>query len=700
MKIIHDYPYQVTEIENIYIPLKDGTKLAARIWLPNIQSNEKIPAILEYLPYRKRDGTAVRDALTHPWFAGHGYACIRVDIRGNGESEGLMHDEYLLQEQLDALEVIDWITRQEWSNQKVGMMGISWGGFNGLQVAAHQPEALKAIITICSTDDRYRDDIHYKGGNLLCENMGWASTMLSFSAATPDPLLLPEKWRDMWLQRLDNMPLLTKNWLEHQTRDQYWQHGSICENYGNIKAAVLAIGAWGDAYRNTVSRMMEHLPGPKKAIIGPWIHKYPHFAVPAPAIDFLSEAKKWWDYWLKGIDNNVMAEPMCRYYLQDALPPQPSYTERPGFWAELNSWPNDAIEWTPFYLTDNAPASEALKPSTFPHFPDITEIPAKILSQTKRPLKIPQIIASPNTIGAHQGRYCAIWFGPDGPTDQRRDDGLSLTFDSAILNKPLSLLGNPKITLRLKNAKTCGQIFVRLNALAPDGSSQQISYGALNLAMKEDFSDIDPSWQEKERDITISLDHIGYNIPKGYQLRVALSTGSFPLLWPAKEQAEITLLEGLQTIWLPIFKGKMVENPFGEPQASQPVNLETIRESTPRRQIIEDVMTGRITTQINDDLGHVKFVDYNYEVDQTCEEIYSILPNDPLSASANITWNYQVSRDQWQVHVVSKMKVTADDHYFYIKASQLAYENLDRHDDTTKSLVHEKHWDEKVIRLS
>ena len=131
---------------------------------PRMPRQDPVPALLEYLPYRKRDGTHVRDALTHPYFAGHGYAAIRVDMRGNGDSDGLMLDEYAKQEQDDALEVIAWLAKQTWCTGKVGMFGISWGGFNALQVAARKPPALKAIVTICSTDDRYEDDIHYKGG--------------------------------------------------------------------------------------------------------------------------------------------------------------------------------------------------------------------------------------------------------------------------------------------------------------------------------------------------------------------------------------------------------------------------------------------------------------------------------------------------------------------------------------------------------
>src|SRR5262249_41425653 len=155
MKTVGQFPRRVVEQENVLIPLADGTRLAARVWMPEDAADKPVPAILEYLPYRKRDGTIVRDALTHPYFAGHGYACLRVDMRGNGESEGIMLDEYAPQEQADALEVIAWIRQQPWCTGRVGMMGISWGGFNGLQVAALKPEGLRAIITLCSTDDRY-----------------------------------------------------------------------------------------------------------------------------------------------------------------------------------------------------------------------------------------------------------------------------------------------------------------------------------------------------------------------------------------------------------------------------------------------------------------------------------------------------------------------------------------------------------------
>ena len=170
--------FKVEEIEHLTIEMPDGIKLSAKVWKPISKKSERFPVVLEYIPYRKRDGTHVRDALTHPYFCERGYVCMRVDLRGNGDSEGLLFDEYTETELSDAEHIIDWASKQSWSNGNIGMMGISWGGFNSLQVAFRRPKALKAIITLCSTVDRYTDDIHYKGGCLLNENLGWGATML------------------------------------------------------------------------------------------------------------------------------------------------------------------------------------------------------------------------------------------------------------------------------------------------------------------------------------------------------------------------------------------------------------------------------------------------------------------------------------------------------------------------------------------
>ena len=329
MKTISEFPHKTKVIDGVFIPLVDGIKLAAKIWLPEDADINPVPAILEYLPYRYQDGTADRDALTHPYFAGHGYASVRVDMRGSGNSEGILLGEYLKQEQDDALEVIDWITQQQWCSGEIGMIGISWGGFNGLQIAARRPAALKAIVTICSTDDRYADDIHYMGGAMLLDNIAWSTYMFSINTTPPDPELHGDGWQDIWRERLTKSGLWLEDWLEHQHRDEFYKHGSVCENYDDIECAVYAVGGWADGYSNSVFRLMSNLSAPFKGLIGPWAHKYPHFASPGPAIGFLQECLRWWDQWLKGSDTGIMNEPKLRCWTQDTIAPKTRYDYRP-----------------------------------------------------------------------------------------------------------------------------------------------------------------------------------------------------------------------------------------------------------------------------------------------------------------------------------------------------------------------------------
>src|SRR5258708_3587167 len=307
------------EIENVWIPLKDGTRVAARRWLQGDAGPKPVPALLEYLPCRKRDGTAERDSLTHPWFADHGYASVRVDIRGSGESEGVCTDEYSQQELDDGVDVIAWLAAQPWCSGAVGMFGISWGGFNALQIAALRPPALKAIDTVCSTDGRYADDVHYMGGAKLDAGFGWASFFFSDMCHPPDPALVGERWKAMWLERLAALPLFLERWLTHQRRDDYWRHGSVCEDYGAIQCAVFAVGGWTAGYPNSTRRRREHPAAPRRGLMGRGPHAYPHSARPGPRVGFLQEMRRWWDHWRKGRDPGVMDEPMLRAWMTESV---------------------------------------------------------------------------------------------------------------------------------------------------------------------------------------------------------------------------------------------------------------------------------------------------------------------------------------------------------------------------------------------
>ena len=638
----------ITENPDLGITLSDGCRLSARTWIPDDAHDDPVPVILEYLPYRKRDGTTARDALTHPYMAKRGYACIRVDMRGNGDSEGLMEDEYTQQELDDAVEVISWLAAQPWCNGHVGMMGISWGGFNALQVAAMQPEPLKAIITLCSTVDRYADDIHYKGGCLLNENLGWGATMWSYSSRAPDPELVGDKWREMWLDRLEAEPFLPALWLRHQVRDGYWQHGSVCEDFAAIKAATLAVGGWGDAYKNAVPQIVDRLSAPAKGIVGPWVHKYPHFAVPEPRIGFLQEALRWWDRWLKGIDNGAQDDPAYRAYVMDGVRPKRWYTERPGRWVAEDRSATGDIPVQTLHLTGAG------------------------LSDTAGSLKTP--IRSPHHCGMGTGEYCAIWLGPELPGDQREDDALSACFDSAPLEADTDIVGAPRLRLRLSADKPQAQIAVRLNHVHPDGASTRITYGVLNLAHRDSHATPEPLEPGKTYYITVDLDHIAYRVPQGHALRVAVSSSYWPLIWPSPETAELTLVEGALDLPVRDTAGGD-EWAFPPPDADEPWQVETLREGGNKRVIETDLATGEVHLVIEDDFGKVADSDHGLIGGTIARERWSIHPDDPLSARGACHWTDEMGRGDWQLRTETTCEMWSDATRFHLRARIEAYEN-------------------------
>jgi hypothetical protein len=269
MRYVDSLPHQVRQDEHVWVPLPDGTRLAARIWRPVDSDAEPVPGILEYIPYRQRDLSSSRDAIHHPYMAGHGYACVRVDIRGTGNSEGVLLDEYTDQEQQDAEEVLAWLAAQPWCDGRTGMMGISWGGFAALQVAARRPPSLGAVVACSFTDERYEDDMHYMGGCLLSDNLSEAGTMFAHATCPPDPAVVGDAWRDMWLERLRAAEPWARKWLRHQRRGDYWRRASVREDYSAVQVPVFAVSGWADGYSNAVFRVLANLDVPRKGLIGP-----------------------------------------------------------------------------------------------------------------------------------------------------------------------------------------------------------------------------------------------------------------------------------------------------------------------------------------------------------------------------------------------------------------------------------------------
>ena len=623
--IVSAFPRAVRVIEHTLIPLHDGTTLAARIWLPEDAESRPVPAILEYLPYRKRDGTYERDAMTHPYLAGHGYAGVRVDIRGSGESGGLLFDEYTRQEQDDALEVIAWLAAQPLCSGAVGMMGISWGGFNALQVAARRPTALQAIVTICSTDDRYRDDVHYMGGTLLTAGLDWASFFFTSMCHPPDPALVGDRCRSMWLQRLEHVPLFLEGWLRHQRRDDFWRWGSVCEDYTAIQCPVYAVGGWTDGYKNAIPRLLEHLSVPRKGLIGPWAHAYPHFALPGPQIGFLQEILRWWDHWLKGIDTGVMDEPMLRAWMTESVEPASRHQVLPGRWVAERAWPPTASARHRLFLTD-----AGLRP--------------------EGALETPRPMCSLQTVGKRAGEWCPFGLSPDQASDQREDDARSLVFESTPLVAPIEILGAATVALDIASDEPIANLAVRLCDVRPSGSSLRVSYGVLNLTHRDGHATPAPLVAGQRYQVRIQLNDAGAVFPAGHRIRLALSTTYWPMIWPAPAKPTLTVFGGMLDLPIRSPKGIDALPPLPGPEMAPPERPTVLGP------------------------GRVYLDRIGLELGSESRSTFHVEGDDPLSAFAEMSMTETVARDTWRVRVETVMRLSCTKDAFLLQATLRAHE--------------------------
>ncbi|PRY69781.1 CocE/NonD family hydrolase [Halomonas ventosae] len=673
MRIVNDFPRRIME-EETWIPLPDGSRLAARIWRPVDAELHPVPAILEYLPYRKRDLTAERDVQSHPYWAGHGYAGVRVDIRGTGESDGVLTDEYLPSELEDGLAILAWLEAQPWCTGDVGMIGISWGGFNGLQIAALQPPQLKAVITLCFTDDRYADDIHHMGGCLLADNLSWASTMFDGNACPPDPELVGERWREMWLERLDGSGLWLTQWLEHQRRDAYWKHGSVCEDYSAIRCPVYAVSGWADGYCNAVFRVLEGLSVPRKGLVGPWAHKYPHLGVPGPAIGFLQESLRWWDQWLKGVDTGIMDEPMLRVWMQESMPPSARYEERPGRWVAESDWPSPNIQAEAFRLTeghDLLPEGEG------------GEEDEAVLD-----------IRSPLSVGLYAGKWCSYNAPPDLPHDQRDEDGGSLIFQTPRLEAPLEICGSPLVELELAADQPVAMVAVRLSDIAEDDKATRVSYGLLNLTHRDSDEHPEPLEPGRRYRVRIPLKHIAQQFPAGHAIRLALSTSYWPLAWPSPQPVRLTILPGRCRLVLPRREPRPAEEAalpaFGEPEGAPALAKTLLQPTQETWQVIRDLANDRTTLEVVNDEGRYRIDDIDLEIAASVTERYSYAYGSYDSVSGWTEWQRSFKRGDWEVSTLTRTLLTSDADNFRIRATLDAWEGDTR--------IYARTWDETIPR--
>jgi uncharacterized protein len=653
--LVTEFP-RAAETREEWIELSDGCRLFARIVLPVDAEEDPVPAVLEFLPYRLTDGTAHRDATHHPYWAGHGYAGVRVDMRGSGNSEGVLEDEYLPQEQQDACEVIAWLAARPWCAGTVGMYGKSWGGFNALQVAAHRPPALKAVVSAYFTDDRYADDVHYMGGCVLAhEALSWSSYMLGLGALPPDPRYVGDGWRERWRQRLRDQPVFLETWLRHQRRDAFWRQGSICEDFGALDCGVLLVGGWADGYTNGVDRALAGLDAagvPVRGLVGPWSHNWPEVSEPGPRIGFLQEAVRWWDHWLKGADNGAMDVPKLRAWIQEPIVPAVRQAMRPGRWVSETAWPSPHIGERRLFASDDGGLVAA------------APAPARR-----------RFVGDP-LAGADAGAWCPYGRPTDFPPDQRGEDGRSLSFTSPPLGEPLEILGRPTMTVELSVDRPRALLAARLCDVSPEGRSLLVSRGLINLTHRDGHDRVVDLVAGEPVSVGFPLDFAGHRFAPGHRVRVSLSPTYWPFAWPSPEEVTLEVALGPGThLTLPVRDPGAGDGPaasFAAPERAAPAPGDTRTEED--RTLTRSAATGEIrSTVLTDERNFLR--DGGLSFGERQESTHTLREGDPLSARLDYRAEHHLERDGWSVRVEVRTSVSGDADTFLVTADLDAYED-------------------------
>lgn len=514
-----------------WIPLSDGVRLAASLFRPD--QGGPWPAILEALPYRKDDQTASYVPEYRRLRDEGGYAVVRVDLRGTGSSDGLATDEYPEQEQRDLCEVVAWMAEQDWCTGAVGMYGASYSGFNAIQVAMERPPALRAIVAIYATDDRYHDDVHYMGGaRRALDLVDYPTYMVAMNALPPVPSVYGEGWREAWRRRAEEHEPWLLRWVEEQLDGPYWRHGSLRPRYDAIACPVMLIGGWADGYRNSTLRVMRDLRVPRKLLMGPWSHRAAEASLPGPRIDWVPAMLRWWDRWLKDEDNGVDREPPISLYVRHATKPEPDLDEVAGAWRFEDAWPTARERARRLNLAEaSGPGGSHGGRDELPVRPDV---------------------------GAMGSISCAGHLPYGQPVDQRPDEAHSLVYDWPV-EEDTEVLGYPAFEVTVRSSAPVAFVSAKLCDVFPDGTSAMISRGLLNLTHRDSHERPEALVPGEPYPVSVDLDATSWVFPAGHRIRLDVAGTDWPNAWSPPEPVTLTVERADSALVLPVLE------PAGEP---------------------------------------------------------------------------------------------------------------------------------------
>ena len=567
---------------DVAIPARDGIRLSANVWRPTgSTAPARVPAILELIPYGKDNWRRNADVAHGEYWAARGYAFCRLDVRGTGSSGGIALDEYTAAETLDGYDAVEWLAAQPWCDGNVGMWGISYGGFTSIQVAKLRPPHLRAIAPLYATDDRYLDDVHLRGGCMVVSELSqYAVSQLAMNAMPPDADFWGPDWKPRWRERLDRTPPWLLTWLRNQVDGPYWRQGSLAPEYDAIDAAIFHIAGWNDSYVDPAFRMQERCVGSRsrRTLVGNWVHSYPSDAYPGPNLDWLHELTRFFDRHLKGVANGWDEEPGLIWFERDFAPPEPFPRQWPGRWRAAESFPARGTVTRSWALAADGRLVEG------------GGLEARTVELVHR--------ASAGTAGPLS--WGAGW-PPNGlARDLRPDEAKGVTFTTAPLVEPLSILGVPVAAMRLEASMPIATLGVRLSDVAPDGTSSLVAQGVLNLTHRRSHTSPSPLDPGVVETVDVPLRTSGYRWAPGHRIRLTLLSNLWPVTWPSPYTGTLTIHPG-SSLRLPVVPPSVVDPPVPAFRL-EPPSLRAVggpgSEDAPEWRIEEDVIAGTVTVHI------------------------------------------------------------------------------------------------------
>ncbi|HMB60475.1 MAG TPA: CocE/NonD family hydrolase [Xanthomonadales bacterium] len=657
-------------IEDVWITLPDGIRLAADLYLPeNMDPEAQYPVLLEYLPYRKMESRSHRLGF-FAYFVAQGYVVARVDIRGTGQSEGhLVAYEYTEQEQADGEVVIDWLSKQEWSNGKVGMFGISWGGFNAIQMAMRNPPALKAIIAVDATDDIYEDDVHFTDGIMHADAYEMRQDIENAIPGAPRY----EINENYYENRFDTEPWFLV--YKRQQRDgPFWDRASLISNYSAVRIPTYVVGGWYDGYRDSVPRMLENLEAPVKALLGPWSHTYPNWPTPGEGYEWRADAVRWFDRWLKeGVEeNSVMNEPRFTVFIRDWHPPGLFVSEIPGYWLGLDGWPvAESSTQTLFLQADKGLAAEISPEAS-------------------------HSLAYKPDVGI-EAAGSVMWWG-DLQDDQRAVDAFSLVYETPPLEEPITILGFPRAVLEATADVPLVHWVARLSDVAPDGQVTLVTGAALNGAHRYSADQPESLVPGEPVSLDIEMHFTSWVFPRGHRIRLAVNNSQWPMFWPTPYAAttklalggaqgsrlELPLLAARETA-VPDFPQALGDDPvpegFGESVAETVSGYAEIREVTHDFRENTTRLTATNSGSTEYPWGKENFNDW-------LEHFVSV--SNPASARVRSEYSNQVELKDRVLKWTGVLEFSSDAENFYYDYTRI----LERNGE----VIRKKSWNEVIPR--